>query len=246
MKYLICYVCLSSLSLGCFNSQRENNFRKSTSVSVIADLTDKNKLKLWPESLPILKLFRCEGNPTASCRFNLTTISDKELNPSFSNYLADAQSLEHYNTTEDPQWRSRNIIAFYAAVKKNLDSFYHQFDTMTALDHSEVWATVSSELIRLSEDSAGNKYLIIYSDLMEKGVFNAYKDLNLAPEIIAQTLIDEHPLPKNISDVTVIFVYEPDSRESDKQFQKMLKVYKILLKGAKKIIVQANNNSFQI
>lgn len=227
---------------GCENSQEKNKL-KSTSISVIADVTDKKRL--WPLCSSILKLYRCDENPDAEYRYNLNIISDKIHNPSYSYQLGYAKSLEPYNTDDDPQFRSKNIVAFYNAIRISLDSLYHKFDSTESLNHSECWSTINAELQKLSNDKSDKKYLIIHSDLMEKSdVFNSYRNnLNANANIIAQRFLNIYSLPESLHNITAIFIYEPATRDDDKNFNAMLTIYKILLeKRGVKVITKASNN----
>jgi hypothetical protein len=219
---------------------------QSVSVTAIADITDKKLL--WPKSNPILELYHCDKHPDAECRFNLTVISDKKTNPSYSAYLADGATTEKQNTTDDMQYRKRKIISFYQTVRTVITDFYKEFDTTQSLNYSECWVTVCNTLEKLATDKSEQKYLLIYSDLLEHSTINAYGlSGKTAIEEIASYLQRLHAVPQNLTGVTVVVVYNPFDRNDDIKFNKMFAVYKLLLeKNGAVVRLQTNDSFFEL
>lgn len=217
----------------------------SISLVLVVDVTDKKKL--WPLPNPILKMFHCDKYPDAECRFNMQVISDKKINPSFSCYLPNATATEKENRFDDVQFRNKKILAFYAAVHNVFTDFYRQFDTTKSLDYSECWVTINNALQKLSEDKSDHKFLLIYSDLLEKSdAIDTYQIPEaMGYEAIAKKLETVGRVPDKLENITIIIVNDPPDREADKKFNTLLSAYKFLLeqKGAQVLIQATNTNN---
>ncbi|MEK7585796.1 MAG: hypothetical protein AAB477_00985 [Patescibacteria group bacterium] len=241
MKNIFFYVIACCFLTTCDVKPRANNQQHSTiAVSVILDVTDPRSY--WPGPDQLLQLFHFKQTPEAEGLFRLRTISDKRLTPIISYRLADAQSMEKENRDDDPQFRNKNVVAFYNTVRKSMNDFYSQADTTQSLSNSECYRAITDELTFLSETKSDQRTLIIASDLMEKSDLQDCYTANLSNSKAIATLFEKaNLLPQNLSEITVIFLFNPRDRNEDKKFSLMVEAYKILLlsKGAE-IKVQAN------
>ena len=214
------------------------SFDACTAIIVIIDPT--NKKQIWPTANPILKLYTLERFPNAECSFELLSITDKKLNPSFHSYLADNNTTELENTEDDPQFRNKKIVQFYGLVRDNFNDAYSFFDTTQPRSYSECWLTITKGLSELTQKKADSKYLIIASDLMEKSdILNTYIECGRSSvQTIAQKLQKVYPVPTDLHGITVYIVYQPKDRNDDSRFNKMFEVYKSLL-GSNGAILKA-------
>jgi hypothetical protein len=150
--------------------------------------------------------------------------------------------MEKDNSDEDPQFRNRNVVAFYSTVRRAMNDFYSHTDTAQSLSNSECFRTIADELSFLSENNSNERILIIASDLMDKSDLLDCYTANLSnPEQIAKQLDQANLLPQNLTGINIIFLFNPRDRNEDQKFSLIVEAYKILLraKGAE-IKVQAN------
>lgn len=217
---------------------------QSTIISLIVDVTDTFKLN--PVVNPILKLYECDQNPAAAYFFRFRVISDRRLVPTVSYHLATARILEKENARDDPQFRNKSILGFYGTVRKTIENCNVTNATKHSLGNSECYASIASELKLLAENFSAHKILIVFSDLMENTLFNAYHSSLSDPRQVAKKFEAYVPLPKNLKGVVVFFVYEPETRVKEKKYLEMMQVYKLLLEplGAT-LIFQSNNTNYE-
>lgn len=244
------FVLLSTTILfGCI--QRGSNDHKSkeeTAITAVIDITDPQKLKLWPKAEPILRLYNCATSPEQACMFNIEVITDVSINKTYRAYLPPESETDKFNTADDIQFRDKCIIRFYDSTKRLLTRFYNETDTTKERGYSECWATIARSLQHLGSITATTKFLIIYSDLAENSGVTVYKKgKNLASKTIKDKLEEKQPVPHNIKGISVIIVYQPVDRSDDARFQLMLQIYRLLLEPhGVRVIHQATNESFDL
>lgn len=233
MKKFFMILLVSAIS-GC--TDKNDNQKapiKQTTVATVVDLTDAKTLKIWPSVKPMISLYRCSEFPDQACKFSITAISDLKTNPTYQTFLPNAFETEKLNRNDDVLWRSRVTRKYYDDVSKLMIRFYQENDTSINRSYSEVWETIARSLETLAKEPAGEKYLLIFSDLQEMSLIgNAYKTFQkMSIETIVKKLTIAHQVPKNIKGVKVTVVYQPVNREDDLRFNKMLKVYKVVLEA---------------
>lgn len=212
----------------------------STSLSVVIDVTDPRIY--WPDANNLLQIYHCKETPDAECLFRLKTISDVRLTPIVTYRLADVRSMKMENTEDDPQFRNKNINAFYTTVRNALADFYTKTDTSRSLDNSECFRSIVDELRFLTESKSNDRTLVVTGDLMEHSdLLNSYTASLSDTKAIADKLNKGYPVPENLKGITIIFLFNPKNREEDKTYSQMIEVYRSILEptGAE-IKVQAN------
>jgi hypothetical protein len=241
MKNKLIYIISIIFLVACDAKPDKQNIQPSSvTASVIFDITDPRNY--WPGTDQLLQLYHFKQTPDGEGLFRLRTISDKRLTPVISYHLLDAKSMEKDNGDEDPQFRNRNVVAFYTTVRRAMNDFYSHADTTQSLTNSECFRAITDELTFLSERKADERILIIASDLMERSDLMDCYTANLSnPEAIAKQLDRANLLPQNLTGITVIFLFNPRDRNEDQKFSLISEAYKILLqvKGAE-IKIQAN------
>lgn len=241
MKTLILSITWFALTISCESPyKRQKSNQASVAVSVILDVTDTQRA-YWPKGNDVLRLYHYAQNPNSEGLFRLRAISDKRLAPVISYRLADTESMGKDND-DDPQFRNKSIIAFYSTVRAAMNNFYSQTDTSKSLSNSECFRVISDELVYLSKIKSDQRILIVASDLMEKSDLMDCYSAGLSSSKTTAKIFDKFDLlPKDLTGVTVIFLFNPTDRNADKKFAFMSEVYSILLKSKNaKIKVQAN------
>lgn len=227
------------------NNEDQPDLPASGIVSVITDITDQQLLQ--PVANPLLQLYGCSANPGIACMFRIRTISDKMLTPISSYRLPDGSTTEKQNKDDDPQFRQKNILAFYNQINQIVNEFNKPIDSSQSLNNSECLQTIGNELTQLAADSSNLKYLVIFSDLNEKSdLYNVYTT-GVIPDDIENAILKNGVFPEHLENITVIFVFKPLDREQDKQYNKIVAVYKknIEQRGGK-VLVQAKNTSYEL
>ncbi len=241
MKKIILFLIVLFSFAGCDVGQEPSIEQPiSTTLSTILDVSDPRAY--WPDADHLLQMYHCKETPNGECWFRLKTITDKRLTPIITYHLADAGSMEKENREDDPQFRNRNINAFYSTIHKALSDFYTHTDTTQSLSNSECFRSVVDELRFLADNKSDRRILIVASDLMEKSdILSSYLADLTNPKQLAEKLNNAYPAPQNLKGVTVIFLFDPRNRMEDQTFSLMVDVYKALLQptGAE-IKVQAN------
>lgn len=241
MKNLIFIILTWSLFTACETNQKvPGNSVTSKAVSLVLDVTDPRGY--WPTPEQMLQQFNCKETPDAECVFRLRSISDKRLTPITMFHLADTKSMDKENTENDPQFRNKNITAFYAMTRKAITDFYKKTDTSQSLTNSECFATIADELAFLAKDVSDQKLLIVVSDLMEKStIADFYTNSTSNTKLIIGQLDRANLLPQNLTGISVIFLFNPRDRKEDQAFGFIASAYKQLLesKGAE-VKIQAN------
>ncbi len=247
MKYNPATILILLCGIQCTeNSVKQNHVPSSTTVSVIQDITDKHIL--MPTAGPLLQLYRFADNPDKEAHFSFRIISDKMLTPGATCRLPNGLVTANQNKNSDPQFRKKNIVAFYKRVSEIIDGFRIQTDTLQPLKNSECIRTISDELRKLAADSSMQKYLVVYSDLNEKSdLYDVYGGNKNTGADLKRILSKKGLLPEHLTGITVIFVYAPADRKADILFREISAAYeKVITKKGGKVVLQASNEWFDL
>lgn len=209
---------------------------------VIRDKTDIHLLN--PDASSILRLFNLSDNNSASVNFRYHEITDRTLVPVV---ILNLPTGTNKGRSNEPFSRERLIINFYDTIRKTLVDV-NSNNNSSYLNHSECFRTIAEELTILSQSNSEYKILLVFSNLFENSdILSVYnndtkKMLMKAPKKIKEQFEKSKLLPENLSNMRVFFLFNPATREEDKEFMKIVEVYRILLesRGAK-VTVQANN-----
>lgn len=228
--------------MGCSkrNTSNEANI-KGVTVSVIVDMSDKMAIK--PGYRDIAGFFHCDRHPDASLRFAITAITDKQNNPVFSSHLANGKTTEQENVLDDIQYRKKRVLQFYRQTEQAVTAFYANYDTTQSMGYSECWATVCKSLAALSADTSDKRFLLVYSDLLENGDYNAYRNIEkMAVAQIAEQLTKTAAVPGHVAGIQILVIYAPKDRAADKRFRRMYGAVRLLLeKSGVAVSTQATN-----
>lgn len=221
----------------------------SKNISAVIDITDNDAI--FPESKSVIKLFGFDKGRDKEAWFRISTVTDRQLNSAMEYHLPDAKELEKNNIQDDPYYRDKQIIAFQSAIRNTIASFNSTNKKNTTLPNSECFATICNELQLMKKKGATENILLVYSNLYENSdIFNSYTKENMkllkdSPEKVAEIFNKTNLLPDSLEGYTIYFIYQPRTREDDKKYMAMVRVYKLLLepRGAK-IVAQATNHLY--
>jgi hypothetical protein len=227
------------------NNEKKTELPSSGLVSVITDITDQQLLQ--PMANPLLQLYGCNNNPDIACTFRIRTVSDKLLTPIITYKLQDGGTTEKQNKDDDPQFREKSILAFYSHVNRIVNEFKKPIDSYQSLNNSECLQTIGDELNQLTTDKSRLKYLVVFSDLNEKSdLYNVYES-GIVPKDFENVILKNGLFPEHLENITVIFVFKPKDRQQDKQYSKLIEVYKkVIEQRGGKVFVQATNTSYTL
>ena len=249
MKYLFTSLIAMFTLASCRKEEKTGANR--IEVSVILDITDIHQLHPDAESIiPLFQLNKDENNETV---FRISPLTDRELNPYKEFRLKDGLTTEKDNKEDDQNLRKKLIIEFYNSVRKSIDEENRIAAKDTPLHYSECYKTISQELQRVYKARADTTILMIFSDLRENSsMFNVYDEkdkvlLEKHPEQLLKMFEQNTHIPESLKSITIIFVYNPTTREDDRAYMSTVNLYKQLLepRGAT-VIVQANNQNFTL
>jgi hypothetical protein len=246
---------MRTLSIACLcllaacTRKKEPSVLPATAIIAIDDRTDP--ILLHPEAEALLSLYGFAILPEQAASLQLVLITDMKLNPTQTISLPTAAESEKENTREDITYRERIIGSFQDAVRKAVRDFPTRYQADTCAQ-SECYATIAAAIDELASNTASQKIAVVFSNLQENQEdFSCYTDegqemLRTNPDKVARLMQRRHPLPKNLTGVTVYFVFQPHTPEEDAQFATMVALYTKLLKSrGARVVVQATNTQFQ-
>ena len=233
-----------------FNSCNKNKKHPPDTVNITALLDITDPMAIFPDAESLLSIYDFPKDKNKEAFFRLTTTTDKLLNPAIELHLPPAETTKKDNQFEDPDFREKEVLAFYEEVRKSIASFNTQKLEDTTLEHSECFRSIAGELTLMKEHKTGKCLLAVYSDLAENS------DLDIVYGSGLQQLL-KHPdttlkrfettglLPNDLSGFTVLFIYQPKDREDDQRFNTMVRLYqKMLSKRGATVIVSADNPKY--
>jgi hypothetical protein len=212
---------------------------RSIVVTMVIDLTEQ---MYRPTAQKILHLFDFKGNADAEATFRLRYITDKRINPGIDYHLRTTADMAKDNKAQDPQFRNKNIKAFYTAVENAFQNAPGFQDSLAPLQNSECFWSISKELQELSKNKNATRYLLIASDLRELSVIHdSYSFASYSSKQIAEIFERTNLLPASLVGITVVFLFQPKDRKQDQAFGILVEAYRMLLepKGCT-VKVQAN------
>lgn len=131
----------------------------------------------------------------------------------------------------NPFTRKRAVQHFRSEITSFLDT---AGEKTVGKNHSSIFIPMAEALNELARDTADNRVFILYSDLYENDLdISFYNPQTLAmlrsnPDRVAEILLAKAPLG-NLSNVAVVFVYQPKDAKDDDSFRLVSGFYKTLL-----------------
>lgn len=232
------------LSLFCIISCRQEQAKPTSSlgITVLNDVTDPRMIK--PDAEFPLALCELDKEKNKAVFFRLTSTTDMLLNPAWELYLSTAAMMEKENSTDDPYFREKHVLAFYDKVRQVTENNNTNAIDSTRYKHSECFRSICREIELLQKKKWTSSILIIYSDLQENSdIENMYNQDTIDTAKIKQDFSKTKLLSGNLSRLSAYFIFQPKNREEDKRFMAMYEIYQKLLeeKGAN-VFLQSGNN----
>jgi hypothetical protein len=243
-------VLVSAVYVSC--GSREMKQEASMQITAMVDITDRRIV--LPDAETILSLCDLKGDKEKEVMFRLTTMTDKLLNPAVEERLLQGSITEKDNQYDDPDYREKQVLAFYGKVRKAVDTFtVHNIEDST-LPQSECFRSIAQELTRMKEQHRDKSVMVVYSDLGENSdLFRVYdsasfKLLLTNPDSIQRRFEAANLMPDNLSDFTVLFIFQPPDKEADNICNKMAMIYKkmITARGGKVMLIAGNPKYIQL
>lgn len=224
---------------------------QTAAIQVIAlvDITDPRDV--LPDAESLLSFYDFMRDKNTKAFFRITATTDKLLNPVAEHHLASGDETEKDNKFDDPDYREKLVLSFYANVRQSVSAFNTKARYDTMLKHSECFRSIAGELARMKENKADKNLLVIYSDLGENSdLFSVYEKAALAhvlknPDSVLKKFEATKLLPRSLSGFTVLFIFQPKNRAEDKLFTIMAGLYKKILSGlGAKVIIRSDNPKY--
>ncbi len=215
-----------------------NTSSESTEVVIIRDITDT--MAVTPNAEEITRLYGFDGDLWRGGNFRLVNLTDVSINKIFQT------KIESEN-----QWLSNKFKR-----KERLEGFYQDIEKILSeaasekigKEHSSIYLPIAKELNKLSESTADNKVLLVYSDLLENTDRISFYDkstlelLDTVPQTIGKEFERQMEL-KNLSGIRICLIYQPADMKQDEAYKIVSAFYKNLFesKGASVEIVASIN-----
>jgi hypothetical protein len=232
--FIIVCLCLASCD-GQFNSFLKPG--DTTAISVLRDDTDSNLTR------PNSEIINLYGISNARLRdgyvYRDRAISDVSLQHVKQEYIKPATYLN-----SDDNSRVAELKAFKAHV-------IHYIDSLVGVPYkpkgnSLVYQAIISELTNLQQTGAANKYMIIYSDMLQNSdEFSFYKskdfeEAKLHPEKVVTRFEKMGAMP-NLTGIKIYIINNPHSYADEKKFDVAISVFKLLVEQKHGELIVASN-----
>jgi hypothetical protein len=217
--------------------------------AVLSDRTDPHTLQ--PLAQAVVQNMQITKYQNASMTFYISAITDKVMNEMKELHLGSNNATEKANVTNDPQYRKKLVVAFVRRIPSTIDTFMYMHKEIISLSHSECFRAIAGMVTKMQAHQNSINSLWVYSDLQENSdLFSAYskqgkKVIETAPEKLTAIFESTHLLPDSLSNLTVYFMYNPETREKDIAYRRVVDVYKsVFEKRAAKVIITSSNKIY--
>ena len=237
MKTLIFFVTcftLASCESGLNSILKPGN---TTAISLLRDDTDSNLTK------PNSEVVNLYGINDSKLRdgfvFRERSISDVALKHVKQENVKPATYLNSDNNS-----RIAELKAFKSHVMHYIDSLVAE--PYKPKSNSLVYQAITSELTHLQQTGATNKYMIIYSDMLQNSdEFSFYKEKDFAeaklhPDKVVTRFENMGTMP-NLTGVKIYIINTPRSYNDEKKFNVAISVFKILVEQKHGELIVASN-----
>lgn len=208
-------VVLLCLLTGCIVQEDARN------IDVLFDVTERSASEFNMKDLAraLFHLGGLEKNKVSHHEvwITLTPISDLSTNSSFGGCLPKDEGILNRSTGR----RLKEIAQFEDTIYHVFNALVESIDTFER-HQSQVFRSIQQGLIKL-ESRTGQKYLLVFSDLLHfTDNFSFYTldkvSSNLTTAVydsIYSSLSLRYPIPKDLSDITVIVIHQPVLKTDD-------------------------------
>lgn len=243
--YTLLLVSIVYISCG----SREMKQETSRQITAMVDITDRRIV--LPDAETILSLFDLKGDKDKEAFFRMTTITDKLLNPFVEERLPFGTVTEKDNQFDDPDFREKQVLAFYRKVRQAVDTFTVHNKEDSTLPQSECFRSIASELTKMKERKTDKSVLLVYSDLAENSdLLRVYDSASLKlllsnPDSVQRRFEATKLLPNDLTGYTIVFIFQSPTKGADIVCNSMGEIYiKMLRERGAKVIVTADNPKY--
>ncbi|MDB5124816.1 MAG: hypothetical protein JWP94_2945 [Mucilaginibacter sp.] len=212
--YLIMFVCV-----GC----KSGPVQFDQSLTILWDKT--GRLQLYPKAENISPELNLKENIWQGVSIIITSISDQDVN-----------DRKFVTLPAENQWVGTEAIRLAKINHFNRDLQNALADSIASpLGHSIVYRTILKELSTLANSQSKNRYIAIYSDMMEHSdvdFYNAetFQLLRANPDRIKKELERSGQLP-SLSGIQVWLIYNPRTYDANNSYMVVARFYKQLLES---------------
>lgn len=195
----------------------------TTAMTAVFDRTDS--IRNFPNAQTLLSPLNLAQDKFQGIHIVLTTISDKDVN---ARTILDLKPENEW--TGNVVERDDDIRRFVMQVQRALDSMRN----MPACSHSIVYRAIAREANALAARRAGNKYLVVFSDLYEADdSINFYhksvlQRIRQHPDTVAAQLEKSLPV-QPLAGLKVWLLYDPKSFADNNAFMPVATMYQRML-----------------
>ncbi len=239
MKRIIIYL----LPLCCIScNHKQHTESKSVALTVLYDCTDLRQIQPNPEF--ILSFYGLDTERERDAYFRITTTTDMVLNPSKEVYLPKSEVTQKDNSNDDPYFREKKILAFYAEVRQAIKGTAPNTENNTTYEKSECFRTICREITLLEKKKYTHSILLAYTDLQEKSdIATVYGSSTIDTALIKKQFERLKLLPNKLTGLTVYVIFQPQDRKEDKKFMDMYGIYQNLLEQRGAIVQLKTENN---
>jgi hypothetical protein len=231
MKTITKYLLVAAASL--FASCAVHHSDIDTDLVIVLDRTDK--LSLYPTAEAITSQLGLPNNPWQGIRIRVTYISDKDLNQTTVVELA-----------KENEWTGNKEIraATIAHFKIQLVKCFAAMRPIATLPRSIIYRAVIKQANNLAASTAQNKYLLVYSNLVENSEVSFYDRrtvdaLRRYPSII-QKQLDKDASIATLRGVNIWLLYDPVSYADNNNYMFITAFYQHVFEARKATVKVAN------
>jgi hypothetical protein len=217
--------------------------KTSVSITILDDVTDKRLVH--PNANTIYALLGLEEDKNKTVYIKMHPITDLVINNTIEIQLPNSKETEKQNKFEDDYHREKVIKNFYQTIQTTMEK-YQSTITDTTRAYTECYQSIVDELKAIQKRNCTENYVVIYSELIEhSSIFSSYHNGKLKQ--IDTTVINKafnygRDLPKELHNLTVVFIFQPRQREEDKAFLQFFSVYKSYFESRGASVILKSNN----
>jgi hypothetical protein len=238
MKTMICIVLCFALASCKEGFESVFPLKTNTAISVLTDGTDTSLSK--PKADEVLKLYGLSDDYVHDgFKFRQSAISDVA-----NNRVDEANVVPVQWYASDDNHRIAELKAFKKRISFLIDSLDQ--GNRKPKKHSLVYQAINAELINLVKTKAENKYLVIYSDMLQNSdEFSFYNPASFElaksnPDKVIARFEQMGSLP-DLTGIKIYVINNPHSYVEQKKFDVAVNVFKILVQEKHgELFVQSN------
>ena len=197
------------IAIVCFSCNKEVQYDKE--AVILIDRTDP--LTVYPNANEILSSLGINNDRWQGIKITVSEITDKDVNRKV------VVAIEKENKyLGNPKIRAAKIERFKSYLAKALIIS----DSVSSFAHSIIYCPLAKHLNDLSSSKVDDKYLFIYSNMMENSDLNFYDKFTFSlqkdnPKLIEQKL-EKNLAIHDLSNINIWIIYKPNSFEENATF----------------------------